>query len=103
MESIGEMWDKVPPGDAGHPVCLDISIEIRLVNFTIVDMVLKHSPCCSPTLSASHGMFVSRPSSRCVLQPAKSMLPPLHTSLLSAAYGRYSVQVMSKVGLSDAL
>jgi hypothetical protein len=53
-------YSKVPPGDAGHPVCLDTSIEIRLKLFTTVDMVLRNSLCYSPTLSVPNGLFVRR-------------------------------------------
>lgn len=70
---------------------LDTSVEIRLINFTIVYVILKHDPYCSPTFSAPYEMFMRRPSTLCVLQPAKPTLPPLHTSLLSAIYDRYSV------------
>jgi hypothetical protein len=32
---------KVPPGDAGHPVCLDTPTEIHLDTFSIVRIGIK--------------------------------------------------------------
>jgi hypothetical protein len=66
---------KVPPGDAGHPVCLDTSTEIRLQLLRIVAFVLKHSPYRSLTPSASDELCVRSPNTRCVLRSAASMLP----------------------------
>jgi hypothetical protein len=94
---------KVPPGDAGLPVCLDASIKIRLDILTIVDIVLKHSLCHSPTLPAPNGLSMRRPSTPCVLQPAESMLPSLQASTWSLAHSRFNAYMMSKVGSSDAL
>jgi hypothetical protein len=94
---------KVPPGDAGLPVCLDASIKIRLDILTIVDIVLRHSLYHSPTLPAPNGLSMRRPSTPCVLQSAESILPSLQASTWSIAYSRFNAYVMSKVGSSDAL
>jgi hypothetical protein len=40
----GHADTKVPPGDAGHPVCLDTYTEIRLEFFRSIDIILRHSP-----------------------------------------------------------
>jgi hypothetical protein len=72
---------KVPPGVAGHPVCLDTSIKIRLKLSNIADMILKHSPCHSPTLSTPDDLITRLPDTTYVSQPAQSMLPALHTLL----------------------
>jgi hypothetical protein len=94
---------KVPPGDAGHPVCLDTSTEIRLQLLRIVAFVLKHSPYRSLTPSASDELCVRSPNTRCVLGSAASMLPSLQASILIAAHSRYNAEVSLKVGSSDAL
>jgi hypothetical protein len=94
---------KVPPGDAGHPVCLDTSTEIRLQLLRIVAFVLKHSPYRPLTPSASDELCVRSPNTRCVLRSAASMLPSLQASILIAAHSRYNAGVSLKVGSSDAL
>jgi hypothetical protein len=93
---------KVPPGDAGHPVCLDTPIEVRLKLLRIVGIVSKHSPRRSLTLSAPEELFVRSPNTRCVLQSAHHMLSFLQASTFFTVHSRYNAWVMSKVGLSDA-
>ena len=96
----GLVWTicpKVPPGDAGHPVCLDTSTEIRLRLLVIVGIILKHSPYCSLALSTSDMLHVRSSNISCVLQSAESMLPSLQASTSIAAHSRYSVEVMLKI------
>lgn len=94
---------KVPPGVAGHPVCLDISTEIHLKLFGIVGIVLKHNPRYFPILSLPDRPFVKCLDARCVSQLVEYMLLSLQTPSFNAAHSRYNALVMSKVGSSDAL
>jgi hypothetical protein len=94
---------KVPPGIAGHPVCLDTLTEIHLRLLSIVGIVLKHSPYRSLTLSAPDELCERPPNTRYVLRSAECMLLSLRASTLIAAHGRYNAGGSLKRGSSDAL
>jgi hypothetical protein len=81
---------KVPPGDAGHPVCLDTSTNIHLALFTFANIVLRHNPGRSPTLSVSDKLFVKRLVAQSVFPSTKSMLLSVHNPIFSAAYSRHN-------------
>jgi hypothetical protein len=78
---------KVPPGDAGHPVCLDSPTDIHLELFKIVDTDIKHGSRSPPTRSMPDELFARRLNMRCIFLLAKSTLSSLHTPISSTAYG----------------